>query len=143
MQVSTIWCHLDPQCALEGSGRAIRVPGEFHEATSRRRLHSTAILEGQTKGKTYCGFREKPMADSRKNPLQFPGKSCFSFRENLFKFPGRFFLEFLSAGFCCIVAENLPFAFDGAPVFGIKQLPVRTLEKAACRGARKGSIRRA
>ena len=84
MQVSTIWCHLDPECALEARRRAIRVPGEFHEATSRRRLHSTAILEGQTKGKTYCGFREKPIADSGKNPLQFPGKSYFSFREDSF-----------------------------------------------------------
>ena len=114
---------------------AIRFPGEFHEATSRRRLHSTAILEGQT--------REKPMADSGKNLLRIPGKTHFSFRENLFQFPGRFFFEFLSAGFGRIVAENLPFAFDGAPVFGIKQLPVWTLEKAACRGARNGSIRRA
>ena len=83
------------------------------------------------------------MVDSGKNLWRIPGKTHFSFRENLFQFPGRFFFEFLSAGFGCVVAENLPFAFDGAPVFGIKQLPVRTLEKAACRGARNGSIRRA
>ena len=135
VQVSPIWFHLEPQCALEWPRMAIRVPGEFHEASSRRRLHSTAILEGQT--------REKPMADSRKNLLRIPGKPTSVSRENLFQFPRRFFFQFLSAGFGCVVAENLPFTFDGAPVFGIKQFPVRTLEKAACRGARSGSIRRA
>ena len=38
MQVSTIWCHLDPQHALERPRMAIRVPGEFHEASSRMLL---------------------------------------------------------------------------------------------------------
>ena len=38
MQVSTIWCHLDPQHALERPRLAIRVPGEFHEASSRMLL---------------------------------------------------------------------------------------------------------
>ena len=35
VQVSTIWCHLDPECALQAPRMAIRVPGEFHEASSR------------------------------------------------------------------------------------------------------------
>ena len=38
MQVSTIWCHLDQQHALERPRMAIRVPGEFHEASSRMLL---------------------------------------------------------------------------------------------------------
>ena len=35
VQVSPIWFHLEPQCALEWPRMAIRVPGEFHEASSR------------------------------------------------------------------------------------------------------------
>ena len=38
VQVSPIWFHLEPQCALEWPRMAIRVPGEFHEASSRGRL---------------------------------------------------------------------------------------------------------
>ena len=33
VQVSPIWFHLEPECALEGPGRPIRVPGEFQEIT--------------------------------------------------------------------------------------------------------------
>ena len=33
VQVSPIWFHLEPECALEGPGRPIRVPGEFQEVT--------------------------------------------------------------------------------------------------------------
>ena len=32
VQVSPIWFHLEPECALEGPGRPIRVPGEFQES---------------------------------------------------------------------------------------------------------------
>ena len=38
VQVSPIWFHLEPQCALEWPRMAITVPGEFHEASSRGRL---------------------------------------------------------------------------------------------------------
>ena len=33
VQVSPIWFHLEPECALEGSGRPIRVPDELQEVT--------------------------------------------------------------------------------------------------------------
>ena len=33
VQVSPIWFHLEPECALEGPGRPIWVPGEFQEVT--------------------------------------------------------------------------------------------------------------
>ena len=36
--MNTIWFHLEPQSALEWPRMAIRVPGEFHEASSRGRL---------------------------------------------------------------------------------------------------------
>ena len=32
VQVSPIWFHLEPECALEGPGRPIRVPGELQES---------------------------------------------------------------------------------------------------------------
>ena len=32
VQVSPIWFHLEPECALEGPGRPIRVPDEFQES---------------------------------------------------------------------------------------------------------------
>ena len=33
VQVSPFWFHLEPEYALEGPGRPIRVPGEFQEVT--------------------------------------------------------------------------------------------------------------
>ena len=33
VQVSPIWFHLEPDCALEGPGRPIRVPDELQEVT--------------------------------------------------------------------------------------------------------------
>ena len=36
--MSPFWFHLDPEHALEGPRMAIRVPGEFHEASSRGQL---------------------------------------------------------------------------------------------------------
>ena len=36
--MSPFWFHLDPEHALEGPRMAIRVPGEFHEASSRGHL---------------------------------------------------------------------------------------------------------
>ena len=32
VQVSPIWFHLEPECALEGPGRPIRVPDELQES---------------------------------------------------------------------------------------------------------------
>ena len=54
--MSTIWCHLDPECALEVPGMAIRVPGEFHETSIkpyRGHMYGNYINEGKRTGNNF------------------------------------------------------------------------------------------
>ena len=85
VQVSPIWFHLEPQCALEWPRMAITVPGEFHEASSRGRLIDrtprTPLDNAPGHIRSRDGIDLCPSSDanpSRQHSKAYPLARCFA-----------------------------------------------------------------
>ena len=70
--MSPFWFHLDPQHALEGPRMAIRVPGEFHEASSRGQLCHRASRSPSYARPRHFPTRDEFISDPATSPATQP-----------------------------------------------------------------------